>query len=295
MPYYNPFARQQEATRANVLTYKILTFLTWLLSIVTTLYYTTHVPWDGHEHPSKHHHRHTTFGQSYAHPTPFTINHVFVGIYWIALFFGQLGYIWHLFVSNDAWVRAACSVGPHFILFNLFNFAHIMLWTRSYFILSEIALIINFLQLVSLYIRHALPTTRESQYVSISTIKSIHIPAVSMPLVWTFFAILWNGAVMVHCTNAIACRILANVVIWTIVPFAGIFLFAYGDWTVGFATAFLTAGLGVGQFFLKVFALQWIFAFTIMALVLLSTIAVMYPGPTTSTTGERAPLLTEDA
>lgn len=65
---------------------------------------------------------------------------------------------------------------------------------------------------------------------------------------------------MVHCHDALVCRVLANVAIWGIVPFAGTFLFAYNDWTVGLATAFLTAGLGVGQFFIKTFALQWIFA-----------------------------------
>ena len=80
-----------------------------------------------------------------------------------------------------------------------------------------------------------------------------------MPLVWTFFALFWNGAVMVRCENAAVCRILANVAIWGIIPFAGVFLFGYGDWTVGLATSFLAAGLAVGQFFMKVFALQWIF------------------------------------
>jgi len=65
---------------------------------------------------------------------------------------------------------------------------------------------------------------------------------------------------MVRCHDAVVCRVLANVAIWGIVPFAGTFLFGYCDWTVGFATVFLTTGLGVGQFFMKVFALQWIFA-----------------------------------
>lgn len=136
-----------------------------------------------------------------------------------------------------------------------------MFWTRAQFVLAEISLVINFLQITSLYFRHALPSRRDTtDYVSLSTIKAIHIPAVSMPLVWTYFAIFWNGSVMVHCHNALVCRILANVAIWGIVPFAGTFLFGYGDWTVGLETAFLTAGLGVAQFFTKLFAFQWIFA-----------------------------------
>ncbi|KAF8416959.1 hypothetical protein EV426DRAFT_391915 [Tirmania nivea] len=305
MAFYNPFARHQEITRANIVWYRILTAFTWLLSFIPTIYYTFHAPHD-HITPHRHyHHSHTIFGQSTAHPTPFTINYVFVYIYWIAMFIGQIGYVWHLFADNEVWVKAACSVGPHFILFNLLNFAHIMLWTRAHFIFAEIALAINFLQLTSLYFRHSLParptnhhTTHphtEADYVSLSTIKTIHIPTVSMPLVWTFFALFWNGAVMVHCHDAMVCRVLANVAIWGIVPFAGTFLFGYGDWTVGLATAFLAAGLGVGQFFMKTYALQWIFAFTIMAIVVLSTLSLTAPMGSAVHTGERAPLLAEDA
>jgi len=293
MSFYNPFARRREVTRANILWYRILTFATWLLSIVPTLYYTYHAP-----HGEGHHHRyprHSIFGQSDLHPTPFTMNYVFVEIYWIAMIIGQLGYTWHLFIDNELWVSAACSVGPHFILWNILNFAWVMIWTRSHFVLSEVALALNFLQLTSLYFRHSLPVHRDSEYPSLSAIKSIHIPAVSMPLVWTFFALFWNGAVMVHCENAMVCRILANVAIWGIIPSAGVFLFGYGDWTVGLATSFLAAGLAVGQFFMKTFALQWIFGFTIMAIVFVSTLSVTAPIGSRVTMGERAPLLTEDA
>lgn len=100
---------------------------------------------------------------------------------------------------------------------------------------------------------------------------------------------------MVHCHNALVCRVLANVAVWGIIPFAGTFLFGYGDWSVGLETAFLTAGLGVGQFFLRGVALQWIFAFTIMSIVFLATLTVIAPVTTRATPAERAPLLTEDA
>lgn len=119
----NPFSRRQEVTRANILWYRVLTISTWLLALIPSIYYTYHVPGDGpsphdhgHHHRYHYYHRHTTFGQSNAHPTPFTINHVFVGVYWIGMFIGQVGYVWHLFSSNDVWVKAAVSVGPHFIL-----------------------------------------------------------------------------------------------------------------------------------------------------------------------------------
>lgn len=312
MAFYNPFARHHEVTRANIMWYRTLTILTWLLSFIPTIYYTYHTPHDNATPGHHYGHRHTTFGQSDVHPTPFTIDHVFVSIYWIVMFVGQVGYVWHLFSDNDVWVRAACSVGPHFILFNILNFAHIMLWTRAHFILSEVALVLNFLQLTCLYFRHSLPSRggattshtsththisphTEPEYVSVATIPSIHIPTVSMPLVWTYFAIFWNGAAMVHCHNQLVCRVLANVAIWGIVPFALTFLFGYGDWTVGIETAFLTAGLGVGQFFMKMFALQWIFAFTIMAIVVLATLTLIAPTGGRAAVGERAPLLTEDA
>jgi len=100
---------------------------------------------------------------------------------------------------------------------------------------------------------------------------------------------------MVRCEHAMVCRILANVAIWGIIPFAGVFLFGYGDWTVGLATSFLAAGLAVGQFFMKVFALQWIFGFTIMAVVFLLTLSVTAPIGSRVALGEQAPLLTGDA
>lgn len=47
---------------------------------------------------------------------------------------------------------------------------------------------------------------------------------------------------------------------------------------MGFALSVLSASLGVGQFFTKVFALQWIFAFTIMAILFILTLLVAVPG-----------------
>lgn len=47
---------------------------------------------------------------------------------------------------------------------------------------------------------------------------------------------------------------------------------------MGFALSILTAAIGVGQFFLKIVALQWIFAFTIMATLFLCTLVIAVPG-----------------
>lgn len=101
---------------------------------------------------------------------------------------------------------------------------------------------------------------------------------------------------MVHC-HGLACRILANVAVWGIVVYAGFFLAVFKDWHVGFATSFLAAGLGVGQFFTKTVALQWPFAFAIMAITFIGTVLVAVPeiagGTENRDDRERAPLLHE--
>jgi len=281
MAFSNPFSRDAEGTRRNIPAYRASTIISFLLAFVASIVYTFSAPHDGY-FPHN-----TIFGQSDAHPTPFTISHVFVIIYWVVLYFTQIGFVAQLFREDDAAVTAAASVGSHFILFNLLHFAWVMFWVRSHFILGEIVAVINFLQLVLLYLRN--PTTP----------RLVHLPAAAMPLTWSFFLVLWNGAVMYHCHHTLVCRILANIAIWGILAFAFFFLFVFKDYHVGFATAFLTAGLGVGQFFTRVVAFQWIFAFTIMALVTLFTLAVALPGVFGTETGvearggdrERAPLL----
>jgi Fungal protein of unknown function (DUF1774) len=190
--------------------------------------------------------------------------------------------------------------------FNLLQFGWIMLWVRSHYIWSEIFAIVNFLQLVALYLRNS-TTPRYADFSillqdqPLTCCRLVHLPVAAMPLTWTFFLVFWNGALMMHCHDLV-CRILANVAIWGILVFAGFFLVFFKDYHVGFATAFLAAGLGVGQFFAKVIALQWIFAFTIMAIVFLFTLAVAVPGIFGADTGvearggdrERAPLLQDN-
>lgn len=282
MAFSNPFSRDVEGTRRNIPAYRAFTIISWLLSFVATIIYTSTPP----------HHKNwvtgTIFGVSNAYFTPFTPDHIFVAIYWVVLFCNQISFIVQLF-RDEAAVTAAASVGSHFILFNLFQFCWIMFWTRTLFFWSELFAALNFLQLVLLYLRN--PTTP----------RLVHVPVAAMPLTWSFFLVLWNGSVMVGC-HSLACRILANIAIWGIAVFAGFFLVVFKDYHVGFATAFLAAGLGVGQFFGKIFALQWIFAFTIMAIVFLFSLAVAVPGIYGRETGvearggdrERAPLLRED-
>ena len=46
---------------------------------------------------------------------------------------------------------------------------------------------------------------------------------------------------------------------------------------MGFALSILTASLGVQQFFTKIIAFQWIFAFTIIGTLFLATLVVGIP------------------
>ena len=120
-------------------------------------------------------------------------------------------------------------MGSHFIINNLFQAAFVLLWVHSRFWIAELFLVLNFLNLVALYLRY--PTTP----------RFIHIPVVSGPLAWTFVAIFWDGAAMVGAHHT-AARILANVVVWSILVFGFLFLVAFKDYTISFELSALSAG-----------------------------------------------------
>jgi len=260
MANLNPFARREAHSTQSIWTYKILSILSWLLLVVSTFYYSWNVPQDDIKKW-----RHTIWDVNRIYRTPFALNVVITSIYWIALFIFQIGYVTHLFSANVDWVNAAAGVGSHFIFNNVLQFAFVMLFVRGHFIWAELILIVNFFNLSSLYFRHnAHP-------------RFIHIPVVSGPLAWTFVALYWNGAIAVN-SHHLAARILANVAIWGILVYGLFFLVIFKDYTMGFALSILTAALGVGQFFTRAIAFQWIFAFIIMAILFLATLVIAIPG-----------------
>ncbi|KAK0617826.1 hypothetical protein B0T17DRAFT_311590 [Bombardia bombarda] len=275
----NPFARRDSHSANSVITYKVLTLLSWLLSLISTIYYTYESPHDGH------YHRRTIWGQNYFHFSAFSQNYLITSLFWLTLFILQLGYISHLFSTKVENVNAACAVGSHFIFNNLLHFAFVMLFVRSHFVWAEIILIINFFNLTSLYFRHN------------SYPRFIHLPAVSGPLAWTFVAIYWNGAIMVPHSNSLVARVFANIFVWSILAYGLFFVVIYKDYTMGFSLSVLAASLGVAQFFNQLVAFQWIFAFTIMATLFVFTLVVAVPawaGKTRSGDAERAPLLADN-
>ncbi|KAH8593507.1 hypothetical protein B0O99DRAFT_627372 [Bisporella sp. PMI_857] len=285
----NPFARRESHSERSIWAYKTLTTLSWLLVLITSIYYTFAVPEDaGHKHW-----HHTIWGVNSARITPFSLNALIASLYWLALFILQIGYIWALFSSNSDQVNAAAGVGSHFIFNNLLQFGFVMLFVRGHYWWAEVVTVINFFNLSILYFRH---NTHP---------RLIHIPAVAGPLAWTFIQLYWNGAIAVG-SDKLWARILANIAIWGILVYGGFFLVVYKDYTIGFALSILTAAIGVGQFFTKAFALQWIFAFTIMGLLFIFTLLIAVPGffgkeisfrregQVVSADQERAPLLDDN-
>ncbi|KAK2623512.1 hypothetical protein QTJ16_007066 [Diplocarpon rosae] len=256
----NPFARRESQSVQAVWTYQVFTIASWLLVVVTSINYTFAQPSDDVKYW-----RNTIWGQNKAFPTPFALNALMGSLYWLALFLSQIAYMWHLFSKKSDHVQAAAGVGSHFIFNNLLQFAWIILFVRGHFVWAEVILVINFFNLSSLYFRH-------NTYA-----RAIHVPAVSGPLAWTFLALYWNGAIAVN-AHTLPARILANIAIWGILVYGLFFLVIFKDYTIGFALSYLTAALGVGQFFTKAVAFQWIFAFTIMATLFLATLLIAIPG-----------------
>jgi hypothetical protein len=282
---YNPFARREAHGTGSILTYKILTVLSWILSVVVSIYYTTHEPHDGFTI------RKRIWDQNYLYPSAFTLNSTITDIFWVVLFVLQIGYITHLFSKNTDHVQAAASVGSHFIFNNLFHFAFVMLFVRSHFFWAEVILVANFVNLSALYFRH-------NTYP-----RFIHTPVVSAPLAWTFVAVYWNGALMIPNPTNLVARIFGNIFIWAILGYGLFFIAIYKDYTMGFSLSVLAASIGVAQFLRQIIALQWIFAFTIMAILFVVTLVVAVPAwsgkefqwrrsPPQDT--ERAPLLTDN-
>ncbi|KAF1843231.1 DUF1774-domain-containing protein [Cucurbitaria berberidis CBS 394.84] len=281
----NPFARRDDFSSQSILFYKISTAVSYLLLLVTAFYYSFNKPHEGH-------HPHGRFWQ-HNYSTPFAQSKVITSIYWIVLFILQLGYSWSLYASNTVYVTAAANIGSHFVANNLLLFGFIHLWVRSHFWLALLLIVVNFFNLSAAYFRHS------------TTPRLIHIATVSGPLAWNFAALYWVGAVAVH-SNHLAARIVANVFIWGWLGYGTFFLAAYKDYTIGFALSVLSFSTGVGQFLTKphLFQLQWVFAFTVGALLFVLSVAVGVPGllgrdpfprgQIVSEDRERAPLLADE-
>lgn len=283
---WNPFSRRETHSHGSVLAYKIFALLTWLASVIVSVYYSS--GW----HNNKVGFHRVIWDLNDLHRTAFTMNHVLAEIYWVVLFILQFGYATSLFSSSADVVHAAASVGSHFIFNNILHVIFVLLFVNSHFAVAEVILILNFANLSSLYFRHN------------TTPRFIHVPVASGPLAWTFVAIYWNGAIMVPHPHSLVARIFGNIFIWSLLAYGVFFIVFFNDYTMGFALSVLSAAIGVAQFKRQVIAFQWIFAFIIMAILFVMTVGVAVPAMTGRdvrwrrtrvTDQERAPLLNESA
>jgi len=262
------------------------TSLTYLLLLITTIFYAVHPPAND-THPP-----HNRFWQ-HNRPTPFAQSSIVTSIYWLVLFVLQLTGAYGLTARNARYLTASIALGTHFVANNLLLFAFVMLFVRGYYWIAELLLVINFANLTAAYFRH--PTSP----------RLLHIGAVSGPLAWNFVGLYWCGALAVN-TNHVAARIVANVCVWGWVGYGAFFLAAYKDYTMGFAVAWLAFSTGLGQLLTSpyVLQLQYIFAFTIAGLLFVLSVAVGVPGllgrdivprgQIVSEDQERAPLLADE-
>ncbi|KAA8650086.1 DUF1774 domain-containing protein [Aspergillus tanneri] len=254
MASYNPFARRDSYDRYSLSSYRLLVPLSWALVVVIGVYYTISAPNDIK-------HGHSIFTQADRHITPFSLNIIVTGIFWILLLLSQLSYVYHLFHRDEAIVTATANVGTHFILNNLLIFAWILLWTRNHFWGSEVILIVNFVNQLVAYWRHrTLP-------------RIVHLATIAGPFAWTLVALFWNGAVAVK-SNSQAARIAANVFIWVIYVIGTAHITVAQDDLLGYCLSFLSFGLALKQIAVKTIALQWIFAFVIFAVFLVNSLYV---------------------
>lgn len=110
----NPFAKREEFGQGNLVVYKVLTVVTWLLLVVSGAYYTFNKPTDDRCKHS-HHRCHTIWGQNDAHPSPFALNSVVISIYWTVILILQANYVKFLYHTDTSYKTSAANVGSHFI------------------------------------------------------------------------------------------------------------------------------------------------------------------------------------
>lgn len=291
----NPFTRRDTHSGQTILIYKITTTISYILLLVTAIYYTFNAP---PEHHHKHRngvhidYQHTIWGQNA--PTAFAQNSIITSIYWIVVFVLQLYYLFSFYKpASEVHLAAAGNIAPHYIASNLLLFGFIHLWTRSHFWLSLLLIVVNFFNLTIGYFRHP------------RTPLFIHASTLSLPLAWSFVALYWVGArafLPNHHSHSLAARIVGNIFIWGIFAYGAFYLVAFKDATIGLGLSVLAFSTAVGQFLTKIpiLQVQWIEAFIIGGLLFVLSAAVasgkdlVSRGAVVSEDRERAPLLAED-
>jgi len=269
-----------------VLLYRILTPVSWLLIVITSAYYTFRRPHDGGQNRYV---RRTIWGQNSRHHTPFALNQIIVSIYWVVLYILQIPYLYNLY-APPAMVTPAMILAPYFTFNNFLAFGFVHLWCRGYFWWALLLAVVNWFNLTFAYFRYP------------KSPPLMHIAVLAGPLAFAFVTLFWDGAAAVN-GHKVGARIAANIFIWVWAVYGGFYLVVFKDWALGFSLSVLACALGVYQFLIVMIALQWIFAFTIMAILFLASVVVAFPdatgvqlgrGQVVSADRERAPLLANE-
>lgn len=211
------------------------------------------------------------------HNTPFTSISAFIIIFWAA--FTLFHFVFLIKVTRDQIAIPSNTFLTHIIMFNVLHLTWVLLFLRRYYIIAEIIILVNFINMFAFYVR-------ERSYRTTTGLLYVHLPLSSFPFAWLFYAILWNGFLMFTSRHdhghdhknefSLLARILSNIFIFEYLFGPFMFLTLYKDWTFGLLLSFLVYGIGIDQVMVKLIALQWILAFVIASIVLLLSIVIMY-------------------
>lgn len=243
---------------------KVSTLISYFLSIYVNIrYFVGRSPFE----------KHSPFNVS---NTPFSANIITTLTFWAFLYLLQALFISQIFLpsteSNTSRAEYAKKVAWHFTAFNLLTFFWTILFTKKHFFFSEILLLINFVNIITLYFSHKTYVIKP-----IGDWVLIHLSTSSLPLAWLLYAIFWNGAVLFN-VHKLFGRIVSNVLIWDFLIIPMVFILFFNDWGVGLSSSYLMFGLGLGQLLVKAFALQWIFAFVISGVLLIFSFISLVTG-----------------
>ena len=235
----NPFARRQNYEKRTLILYRGITIITWLLVLLLGLVYSIVDDPKGAK---------TIQRQNADHPSPFALNPLLVAVYWYVRTTTQIVDIesyqnrkgnpptfpagLHLLpIQQRRWIgRYRRKIGSHFIVNNCLVSIFILLWVHGVLWVAEVILVINFINLKTLYLRHI--------YMPLSAQWSVIVG----PRAWNFVALFTNGAAMVNATDLHA-RIVANVFIWSILIYGLYFLKIQQDYISGLALTYLILGM----------------------------------------------------
>jgi len=242
---------------------KFLNISTWLISALTTVLYSTVL------HPTIRH-------VSNSHLTPFTTNSIFTAAFWLFLYALQVGFL-AMHWSRDSSLRATTvdTIYASFAVFNMLQFGWVLLWVNGEFTVAELFTIFNFLNILRLYLCLG-PKLGRPIRGRFSRLLFLEAPTARLPLALLFIDIFHNGAVALHVHGRVG-RLLANVLIWSILVVGGGVVAFFRDWVFGLALAYHMLSLAIEQLAIKIIGLQWIFAFVISGVLALLSAAVIIP------------------